>query len=176
MKASFLCSRLVAAFATKFNYVVIMTDYEYILQQARKFHYSKWSDEELRKCVDMLIGLTHEQLFSLYTSKWLKGDKTMREEVFKCMYPDKIGKREERIKNLPTDELIEEFKDKKSGNVSLIRKEMRERYKAGRDKQQIAMAFNYATKSDQQWVKWQIRKERYGNPNNNNQYHWKKRF
>ena len=37
-----------------------MTDYEYILQQAKKAHYAKWSDEELRKCVDMLIGLTHE--------------------------------------------------------------------------------------------------------------------
>ena len=27
-----------------------MTDYEYILKQARKFHYSQWTDEELRKC------------------------------------------------------------------------------------------------------------------------------
>lgn len=97
-----------------------MADFEYILQQAKKAHYSGWDDEELRKCVNMLIGLTHEELFSLYTSKWLKGDKVMREEVFKCMYADKIGKREERIKNLSTDELIEEFKDKTSGNVSLI--------------------------------------------------------
>lgn len=56
-----------------------MNDFEYIYQQVKKAHYSKWNDEELRKCVDMLIGLTHEQLFSLYTSKWLKGDKVMRE-------------------------------------------------------------------------------------------------
>jgi len=69
--------------------------------------------------------------------------------------------------------LIEEFQDKQSGNVSLIRKEMRERYKANRDRQKIAIAFNNATKSDQQWVKWQIRKERYGNSGNNN-YQWKK--
>ena len=59
-----------------------MTDYEYILQQAKKAHYSKWNDEELRKCVDMLIGLTHEQLFSLYTSKWLKGDKRRSVQVY----------------------------------------------------------------------------------------------
>ena len=39
-----------------------MTDYEYIYQQIKKAHYSGWDDEELRKCVDMLIGLTHEQL------------------------------------------------------------------------------------------------------------------
>ena len=106
-----------------------MTDYEYIYQQVKKAHYKGWSDEELRKCVDMLICLSQEQLFSLYTSKWLKGDKVMREEVFKHMYMDKIGKREERIKNLPTDELLEEFKDKKSGNISLIRNEMKYRYK-----------------------------------------------
>lgn len=90
-----------------------MNDFEYIYQQVKKAHYSKWNDEELRKCVDMLIGLTHEQLFSLYTSKWLKGDKVMREEVFKCMYMDKLGKREERIKNMSTDDLLEEFKDKR---------------------------------------------------------------
>lgn len=31
-----------------------MTDYEYILQQAKKAHYSGWESGELRKCVDML--------------------------------------------------------------------------------------------------------------------------
>ena len=30
-----------------------MTDYEYILQQVKRFHFSGWNDEELRKCVDM---------------------------------------------------------------------------------------------------------------------------
>ena len=153
-----------------------MTDYEYILQQAKKFHFTKWSDEELRKCVDMLMNLSRQELTSLYYSRWVKEDKVFSESVFNTLFKDKVGKREERIKNMPTDELIAEFQDKKSGNVSLIRKEMRDRYKAGKDKQKIAMAFNNATKSDQQWVKWQIRKERYGNSNNNNQYHWKKPF
>ena len=141
-----------------------MTDYEYIYQQIKKAHYSKWEDEELRKCVEMLIGLTHEQLFSLYSSKWLKGDKVMREEVFKHMYMDKIGKREECIKNLPTDELLEEFKDKKSGNISLIRNEMRYRYKenAGEDRIKIAMAFKSSSPGDQNWIEHQERKELYG--------------
>lgn len=139
-----------------------MTDYEYIYQQTKKAHYSKWNDEELRKCVDMLNGLTHEQLFSLYTSKWLNGNKVMRDELFKRLFADKVGKREERIRNLPIDDLIEEFKDKKSGNVALIRKELRERYKAGKDKSKIAGIFNISTKSDQQWVKSQLRRERYG--------------
>lgn len=141
-----------------------MTDYEYILAQCRKYHFTKWDDEELRKCVDMLIGLTHEQLFSLYTSKWLKGSKTMREEVFKCMYMDKIGMREERIKNLSTDELLEEFKDKQSGNVSLIRNEMKYRYKEniGDDRIKITMAFKESSVGDQSWIEHQERKEMYG--------------
>ena len=141
-----------------------MTDYEYIVQEAKRAHCSGWSDEELRKCVDMLIGLTHEQLFTLYTSKWLKGDKVMRQEVFKCIYADKIGKRVERIKNLPTDELLEEFMDKKSGNISLIRNEMKARYKEndGEDRIKIALAFKGSSPGDQNWIEHQERKELYG--------------
>ena len=126
----------------------------------------------------MLTGLTHEQLFALYTSKWLKDEKTLRNEVFRNMFLDKIGKREERIKNMPTEELIAAFREKEKGNVSLIRKEMRDRYKAGRDKPLIAMAFNASNKSDQNWVKWQVRKERYASSkgNDSNNYQWKKTF
>jgi len=141
-----------------------MTDYEYIYEQVKKAHFSKWEDEELRKCIEMLIGLSHEQLFTLYTSKWLKGDKVMRQEVFKCMYMDKIGKREERIKNLPTEELLEEFKDKKSGNIALIRNEMKARYKEneGDDRIKIALAFKDSSPGDQNWIEHQERKELYG--------------
>lgn len=153
--------------------LAVMTDYEYIIIQVKKFHFSKWDDGELRKCVDMLPNLSRQELVSLHRSRWTADDKTFREAVFNVLFEGKAGKREERIKNLDTDALIEEFQDKQSGNVSLIRKEMRERYKANRDRQKIATAFNNATKSDQQWVKWQIRKERYGNSGNNN-YQWKK--
>ena len=141
-----------------------MTDYEYIYEQVKKAHFSKWEDEELRKCIEMLIGLSHEQLFTLYTSKWLKGDKVMRQEVFKCMYMDKIGKREKRIKNLLIDELLEEFKDKKSGNIALIRNEMKARYKEneGDDRVKIALAFKDSSPGDQNWIEHQERKELYG--------------
>lgn len=136
-----------------------MTDYEYILQQARRAHYSGWNDAELRKCVDMLTGLTHEQLFALYTSKWLKDDKQLKDEVFRKLFAEQLGKREERIRNLSTEELIEEFRDKGSGNVSLIRSEMQERYKAGKDKADIAIAFMASNKSDQKWIKAQMKDE-----------------
>ena len=138
-----------------------MTDYEYILKQVKFFHYKGWESGELRKCVDLLPKLSRQELTSLYLSRWVKEDKVFKESVFNTLFADKVGKREQRIKDLDTDALIEEFKDKKSGNVSLIRKEMHNRYKEnkGGDRAKIAMALNVSTKSDQAWVKYQIRKE-----------------
>lgn len=75
------------------------------------------------------------------------------------MFADKIGLREQRIKELDTVALVEEFKDKKSGNVSLIRSEMQNRYKEGRDCEIIADAFNASNEKDQAWVKKQEKQE-----------------
>ena len=147
-----------------------MTDYEYILQQARKFHYSKWTDEELRKCIDMLVGLDRQELVSLYMSKWIAEEKMLKEEIFKILYADKLGKREERIKEMDLKELIEEFQDKKSGNISLVRNELKHRYKEGldEDKMIIGKAFKESrSKGDQQWIELQLRRELYGNSNGN---------
>ena len=137
------------------NYKWTMSDYEYILKQARKFHYSKWTDEELRKCVDMLPNLSREELKSLTMSKWTRDAKILRESIFNILFKEQIGKREERIKGLDIDALIEEFKDKKNGNVALIRKEMQNRYKEGRDCEIIAEAFNASNEKDQTWIKKQ---------------------
>ena len=149
-----------------------MTDYEYIMAQCRKFHFTKWDENVLSDCQSLLPNLTREELLSVYRSRFLDEKHPLKQTVFKVLFADKVGKREERIKNMPTDQLIEEFKDKKSGNVALIRKELRERYKDNRDRVMIEIAFNASTKSDQQWVKSQIRKGQYGNTGNNNQ--WKK--
>lgn len=132
-----------------------MSDYEYIIKQARKFHYSKWTDEELRKCVDMLPNLSREELKSLTMNKWTREAKILRENIFNIMFADKIGIREQRIMDMDTAELVEEFNDKKSGNVSLIRKEMQNRYKEGRDCEIIAEAFNASNEKDQTWIKKQ---------------------
>lgn len=147
-----------------------MTDYEYIIKQARMFHYTKWSDEELRKCVDMLIGLERQELVSLYMSKWVSGEKILKEEIFKILYADKLGKREERIKEMELNDLIVEFQDKKSGNISLIRNELKHRYKEGHDEEKmiIVNAFKESrSKGDQQWIEQQLRRELYGNSNGN---------
>ena len=59
------------------------------------------------------------------------------------------------IKDMDTAELVNEFNDKKSGNVSLCRVELRERYQSGRDMQEIATAFNNSGERDQSWLKKQ---------------------
>ena len=139
-----------------------MTDYEYILKQARKFHYSEWTDEELRKCVDKLPNLSRQELTALTMNKWTREAKILRESIFNILFKEQIGKREERIKNLETDALIAEFQNRKSGNVSLCRIELRERYQAGRDMQEIAEAFNNSGEKDQTWLKKQEKAQKDG--------------
>lgn len=135
-----------------------MTDYEYIFRQAKKFYYTKWDDEELRKCVDMLPTLEHDELVKLFNCKWIK--KVLKEAVFNILYMDKLGEREERFKEMSTNELVNEFNDRGSGNISLIRQELRHRYKEdlGDDRIKIAAAFRNGTKGDQQWIEVQMRR------------------
>ena len=132
-----------------------MTDYEYIIKELKKCHFTGWNDKVMRECIDRLPNLSRKELTALTMSKWAKDYSQLKEAIFNIMFADKIGLREQRIKNLDTAELVEEFKDKKSGNVSLIRNEMRERYKEGRNCDIIAEAFNASNEKDQQWVKKQ---------------------
>lgn len=142
---------------------IAMTEYEFIMSQCRKYHFTTWDVDVLEKCKALLKNLTREDLVRVYRSTLLVDRDPLKKEAFNVLFADKIGKREQRIKEMPTDRLIVEFRDKTSGNVSLARKELRERYKTGRDRELIMPAFNMSTKSDQQWLKWQIRNERYGN-------------
>ena len=141
---------------------VTMTDYEYILKQAKKSYYAKWDDEELRKCVDMLEHLSRQELVSLYNSRWVFNGTVLRQQIFNVLFKDQIGKREERVKNLETVDLIAEFQDKKGGNVALCREELKARYEAGRDVEMITEAFNASNKKDQQWVINQEKKAKDG--------------
>lgn len=135
-----------------------MTDFEYIVKQAKKFYFTKWDDEELRKCVDMLPTLEYEELTALYHCKWVK--KVLKENIFKVLYMDRIGEREDRIKEMSTVELINKFEERESGNVSLIREELRHRYREdmGDDRMMIAATFRNATKGDQEWLELQLRR------------------
>ena len=138
-----------------------MTDYEYIFKLAKLCHYKGWDDTEVRKCVDMLPNLSREELLALYTSRWIKDIKTLKQEIFRIMYMDRLGEREERFKEMSTNELINEFEERSTGNVSLIRQELRFRYKEdmGNDRIKIAAVFRNGTKGDQQWLELQMRRE-----------------
>ena len=136
-----------------------MTDLEYIVKQAKKFYYVQWDETELRKCVNMLPTLEHDELVRLFNCKWIK--KVLKEAIFNILYMDRIGEREERYKEMSTSELINEFEDRSNGNVSLIRLELRHRYKEDYDDDRIriATAFRNGTKGDQQWIEMQMRRE-----------------
>jgi len=130
-----------------------MTDYEYILQQVKKFHYSGRNDEELRKCVDMLPGLTREQQLSLYRSKWIAHEKTLKDAIFHLLFNARIEERDKKIKAMNVDELIENLQDE-NGYGKFIVLEMKERYDSleDEDKVKILDALSKTTKGNLKWA------------------------
>lgn len=130
-----------------------MTDYEYIVQQVKKFHYSGWNDEEMRKCVDMLPGLTREQQVALYRSKWIEHEKTLKETIFNLLFKERIEERDRKIKAMNVDELIENFQDE-NGYGKFIVLEMKERYDSleDGDKVKILDALSKTTKGNLKWT------------------------
>ncbi len=130
-----------------------MSDFEYIIQQVKKFHYSGWNDEELRKCVDMLPGLTREQQVSLFRSKWIEHEKTLKEAIFNLLFKDRIEERDRKIKAMNVDELIENLHDE-NGYGKFIVLEMKERYDflEYEDKVKILDTLSETTKANQKWA------------------------
>ena len=141
-----------------------MEELNYIIKQAKRFHYTNWDDSEFKKCIGMLQDLNRSELVSLYTSRWISYNKTLKEEVFKLLFSDKIGKLNDKIKEMDTEKLIEELLNKKGGMVSLARQELRRRYIENdqEDKTKIALAFAQSSVKDNNWLESQMRKELYG--------------
>ena len=141
-----------------------MEEVNYIIKQAKRFHYTNWDDSEFKKCIGMLQDLNRSELVSLYTSRWISYNKTLKEEVFKLLFSDKIGKLNDKIKEMDTEKLIEELLNKKGGMVSLARQELRRRYIENdqEDKTKIALAFAQSSVRDNNWLESQMRKELYG--------------
>ena len=46
-----------------------MTDYEYIITQLKKCHFSGWDDKVMRDCIDRLPNLSRQELTALYLGK-----------------------------------------------------------------------------------------------------------
>ena len=136
-----------------------MTDYEYIVQQVKKFHYSGWDAEELRKCVDMLPGLTREQQLSLYRSKWVAHEKALKDAIFNLLFKERIGERDRKIKAMSVDELIENLKDE-NGYGKFIVLEMKERFDTLDDngKMKIIDCLSATTKANHRWAEGKRKK------------------
>ncbi len=82
-----------------------MEDYEYIMAKCRKHHFTGWDENELRSCQEVLPSLTREELLRLYGSRWVDG--SLKKTVFKVLFADKVGKREERImKHKPCEAVL----------------------------------------------------------------------
>ena len=136
-----------------------MTDYEYIFQQIKKFHFSGWNDEELRKCVDRLPNLSRQELISLYRSKWLDQEKVLKDAIFHLLFDARIEERDKKIKAMNVDELIENLHDE-NGYGKFIVLEMKERYDSLDidDKMKIIDTLSATTKANQNWAEGKRKK------------------
>ena len=138
-----------------------MKDYEYILQQAKKAHYSNWTDEELRKCVDMLPKLSRQELIYLLYQQQVVGsaDKLSRmpSSTYCSMHVSRKG--DKKIKAMNVDELIENLHDE-NGYGKFIVLEMKERYDSldFEDKVKIIDTLSATTKANQNWAEGKKKK------------------
>lgn len=130
-----------------------MTDFEYIFQQVKKFHFSGWNDEELRKCVDMLPNLSRQELISLYRSKWLDLEKILKDAIFHLLFDARIEERDKKIKAMNVDELIESLHDE-NGYGKFIVLEMKERFESlnDTDKMKIINTLSATTNANKSWA------------------------
>ena len=136
-----------------------MKDFDYILQQAKKAHYSGWNDVELRKCVDMLPSISRQELVLLYSSKWLSHDKPLKESIFHLLFDARIEERDKKIKAMNVDELIENLQDE-SGYGKFIVMEMKERFDTleDADRMKIINTLMTTTKANKSWAEGKLKK------------------
>lgn len=136
-----------------------MNDFEYIYQQVKNAHYSKWNDEELRRCIDLLPQLTREQQLALYRSKWIEHEKTLKEAIFNLLFKERIEERDRKIKAMSVDKLIENLHDE-NGYGKFIVLEMKERFDSldDKDKMKIIATLSATTKANQRWAEGKKKK------------------
>lgn len=140
-----------------------MTDFEYIFQQVKKFHFSGWNDAELRKCVDMLPTLSREEQLALYRSKWVEHEKALKEAIFNQLFKERIEERDRRIKAMSVDELIENIHNE-NGYGKFIVLEMKDRFDSLEDKDKVKIIDNLSvtTKANQRWAEGKKKKMKKG--------------
>ena len=129
------------------------------MQQAKKAHYSGWNDVELRKCMDMLLGIPRQELVLLYSSRWLSNDKPLKDSIFHLLFDARIEERDMKIKAMSVDELIENLGDE-NGYGKFIVLEMKERFDSleDKDKMKILDTLSATTKANQRWAEGKRKK------------------
>ena len=101
----------------------------------------------------MLPGLTREQQVSLFRSKWVEHEKTLKEVIFNLLFKDRIEERDKKIKAMNVDELIENLHDE-NGYGKFIVLEMKERYDSLEDEEKVKIldTLSETTKANQKWA------------------------
>lgn len=99
----------------------------------------------------------------LNRNKWVSDDSMLKAELIKILYADEITKREERIVDMDTDELINLFLNKTDGYVNLACEELKRRYQEnlGNNRAKICLAFAQSSQKDFKWIERQMKKELY---------------
>ena len=125
----------------------------------KKAHYSGWNDVELRKCMDMLLGIPRQELVLLYSSRWLSNDKPLKDSIFHLLFDARIEERDKKIKAMNVDELIENLKDE-NGYGKFIVLEMKERFDTleDADKMKILNSLLTTTKANISWAEAKLKK------------------
>ena len=117
------------------------------------FHYKGWESGEQRKCVDMLETLTRQELVLLYNSRWINGEKIIKETIFQFMFKERIEERDRKIKEMSVDELIENLHNE-NGYGKFIVLEMKKRYDSLEEEEKVKILDTLAetTKVNMRWA------------------------
>ena len=107
----------------------------------------------------MMPTLSRQELISLYRSKWIEHEKTLKEAIFNLLFKDRIEERDKKIKAMNVDELIENLHNE-NGYGKFIVLEMKERYDSleDADKVKILDTLSATTKANQKWAEGKRKK------------------
>lgn len=141
-----------------------MTNYEYILSESKRAHYSAWSEKTVNECIQRLDGLTRDELVRSLTSRWLSPKDEVRKAVSRTLFQEQLAQREAKIKNATIDDLGAMLIEQNGNYVKLAREEMKKRYQiVDKDTQMTIIGFflKAQSKADKKWgevrEKWQKR-------------------
>ena len=146
------------------NIIIGMTNYEYILSESKRAHYSAWSEKAVNECIQRLDGLTRDELVRLLTSRWLSPKDEVRKAVSRTLFHEQLGQRDAKIREATIDELGAMLIEQNGNYVKLAREEMKKRYQiVDKDTQMTIIGFflKAQSKADKKWgevrEKWQKR-------------------